>query len=726
MITIKDIAKAAGVAQGTVSNVLNGKGNVSSQKIKLVLSAAASLGYIPNEHAKLLSKGQSNLLAVILPNIRSKQYLDFYMGFKVYSENHNFSVIQYLTNDDNPESEAAAYKDIQSLMPTGTAVFSSCPNAEKEGSFYLSQDDVTNGNTIFVERCPEFPCNYIGFNYEKAGSDMAAQAAGKNYSNVCLLTGNLSLSNEAAFYSGFQKKISEYHCNFRHIQTDSYRKLQNIFQIFNETVPDAIFISNYGFAETVKDIHMTFYPEKKIDIYTTSPVFTIPEKDFIKYELNYLQCGKLTAEKLIKKEKPQSLILSNAGFRNWFPGIMPSAGKKPLNVLTLDSPSAYTIRSFSKLYTQKTGIPINMTIYSYEEIYEAFTHMSKDSIFDVVRLDVTWLSWFAEKILQPLDRIDPSVQKDLSGFIPGTVKPYSYINGQIYTFPCTPSMQLLYYRKDLFQDPMMKRTYFEKYKEELKVPVTFSEFNQIAQFFTRKYNPSSPVDYGATLTLGSTGVAGSEFLARFFSYQDNLYNEKEKVILNSDIANKSLEQLIEIKNYSAPKYNSWWVNTAASFAGGNVAMAILYSNYASDLLSSASKVSHNIGFALVPGNNPVLGGGSLGVAKHSKSPREALDFIRWLCSEPVSSANALLGSVSPCLKTYDNYEVVNSYPWLNFAKNQFELARGRRVPEHDTRPFDERHFLSIIGMAVKNVYSNVQSTKDALDNAQQLYDEYFK
>ncbi|MCA5011197.1 LacI family DNA-binding transcriptional regulator, partial [Clostridioides difficile] len=45
MVTIKDIARAAGVAQGTVSNVLNEKGNVSSEKIKQVMDAAASLGY---------------------------------------------------------------------------------------------------------------------------------------------------------------------------------------------------------------------------------------------------------------------------------------------------------------------------------------------------------------------------------------------------------------------------------------------------------------------------------------------------------------------------------------------------------------------------------------------------------------------------------------------------------------------------------------------------------
>uniref|UniRef100_UPI0028AFD23B extracellular solute-binding protein n=1 Tax=Lacrimispora sp. TaxID=2719234 RepID=UPI0028AFD23B len=219
--------------------------------------------------------------------------------------------------------------------------------------------------------------------------------------------------------------------------------------------------------------------------------------------------------------------------------------------------------------------------------------------------------------------------------------------------------------------------------------------------------------------------AGSEFLARFFSYQDNLYDGHYNVTLNSPAAVRALEQLVEIRNYSSPKYNSWWTNTATSFASGNIAMTLLYSNYASDLLSSTSKVVGNIGYALVPGGNPVIGGGTLGVSKYSRRANEALSFIRWICSETIASAETLLGSVSPCKKSYENYEIVNSYPWLNFAKDCFVMAKGRRVPELSGFPFDERRFLSIIGMAVKNAYSNVQSPTVALDYAQKMYDEQF-
>lgn len=98
MPTIKDIANYAGVAQGTVSNVLNGRGNVSSEKIRLVMDACDKLGYIPNERAKLLRKGSSQTLGVFLPNLKDSAYLDFFRSFKAYADAHNYSVNQYLPN----------------------------------------------------------------------------------------------------------------------------------------------------------------------------------------------------------------------------------------------------------------------------------------------------------------------------------------------------------------------------------------------------------------------------------------------------------------------------------------------------------------------------------------------------------------------------------------------------------------------------------------------------
>ena len=52
MATILDVAKLAGVSQGTVSNVLNGKGNVSSEKIRIVEEAAQKRGYTITAQAR--------------------------------------------------------------------------------------------------------------------------------------------------------------------------------------------------------------------------------------------------------------------------------------------------------------------------------------------------------------------------------------------------------------------------------------------------------------------------------------------------------------------------------------------------------------------------------------------------------------------------------------------------------------------------------------------------
>ena len=730
MVTIKDIAKLAGVAQGTVSNVLNGKGNVSSEKIKRVMDAAHQLGYVPNERAALLRKGPNNSLAVIMPSPRARQYTEFYSGFKHYAQACGFSVSQHLIDENTPSTEEEAFMEIKPMQVKGVACISIAAGTAWEEQFRKGMEGLPE--VLFVEHKPSFDVPFVGFDYEKAGEDMAARARSRSYSNVCLVTGNLHFSNERDFCRGFARGMEGSGCRITHIQTDFFRKYQHILQFSTKYAFQAFFISNYGFAESVKDICSAFWgQEKKPDIYTVSPTFTMPENDFEKYEMNYRRMGKIAAETLIRrvdgeKLEAASTLMEGNGFRDWYAHIIVPKEPVSLNVITLDSPEAYIMRSLSRLYTQKSGVPVNVCIFSYDEIYEVFNSLDTCSNYDVIRLDVTWLSWFAQRLLRPLKEIDGGIERMLADFLEGTQEHYAYAHDILYSLPVTPSVQLLFYRKDLFESPIYKRMYFEQFKAELQPPQTFCEFNRIASFFTKRLNPASPVDYGATITLGSTGVAGSEYLARLFSHQENLYGQDREIRLHSAEAVLALQELIQLRDYTASDYCTWWTNTARAFSTGNYAMSILYSNYAGGLLSQDSRVVGNIGYAMVPGANSVIGGGSLGVSKFSRQPEIALSFIKWICSEPISSAAALLGSTSSCCMTYENYEVVNNFPWMKLAKRCFPLAKGERIPRDSDYPFDERKFLSILGMATKNAYSGVLTPKEALAQAQKQFGACFQ
>ena len=66
MVTIKDVAREAGVAISTVSNVFNNADIVSEETKQKVLNAVEKLHYIPNMNAKLLKSNRKNTIAEIL------------------------------------------------------------------------------------------------------------------------------------------------------------------------------------------------------------------------------------------------------------------------------------------------------------------------------------------------------------------------------------------------------------------------------------------------------------------------------------------------------------------------------------------------------------------------------------------------------------------------------------------------------------------------------------
>lgn len=76
MVSIKEVAKHAGVAISTVSKVLNGYPNISEETKEKVQKAIKELNYIPNMIASALSSKQFRRVALVLDLERQTQAID--------------------------------------------------------------------------------------------------------------------------------------------------------------------------------------------------------------------------------------------------------------------------------------------------------------------------------------------------------------------------------------------------------------------------------------------------------------------------------------------------------------------------------------------------------------------------------------------------------------------------------------------------------------------------
>ncbi|HTM76809.1 MAG TPA: LacI family DNA-binding transcriptional regulator, partial [Devosia sp.] len=74
MSTISKVAARAGVSRTTVSHVLNHADRVSQALREKVMLAIDKLGYVPNPQAQSLRTGRTNIIAMLIPDIRNPFY----------------------------------------------------------------------------------------------------------------------------------------------------------------------------------------------------------------------------------------------------------------------------------------------------------------------------------------------------------------------------------------------------------------------------------------------------------------------------------------------------------------------------------------------------------------------------------------------------------------------------------------------------------------------------
>ncbi|MFT4268301.1 MAG: substrate-binding domain-containing protein [Xenophilus sp.] len=76
-VSVRDVAREAGVSIGSVSRVLNGGPNVSDLLRARVFAVVERLGYRANVHARGLRLGSSRIVGCMVPEIRNQIYASF-------------------------------------------------------------------------------------------------------------------------------------------------------------------------------------------------------------------------------------------------------------------------------------------------------------------------------------------------------------------------------------------------------------------------------------------------------------------------------------------------------------------------------------------------------------------------------------------------------------------------------------------------------------------------
>ncbi|WP_308012132.1 LacI family DNA-binding transcriptional regulator [Actinacidiphila acidipaludis] len=95
--TSRDVARAAGVSQATVSLVLGGKwrGRVSERTALAVRATADELGYRPNLAARSLRLGRTRTALLVVPALTNEYFARIYAGVAGVAAEHGFGVVLY-------------------------------------------------------------------------------------------------------------------------------------------------------------------------------------------------------------------------------------------------------------------------------------------------------------------------------------------------------------------------------------------------------------------------------------------------------------------------------------------------------------------------------------------------------------------------------------------------------------------------------------------------------
>ncbi|AIQ24958.1 LacI family transcriptional regulator [Paenibacillus sp. VTT E-133280] len=212
MMTIKDVAKIAGVSVATVSRVLNESGYVNIDTRKKVEAAIKEMNYTPNEVARSLYKRKSKLIGLLLPDITNPFFPQLARGIEDRMQEHGYRII-FGNSDENEEKELDY---IQTFIQNNVIGMISSTNFPEKDIYSNLKIPV-----VFLDRTSnDSPSVYA--DGRKGGRLAAQEIIARGSTKITVMQGPAHIKPAQDRFQGAIEVLDEMGITYQVIQTSSF------------------------------------------------------------------------------------------------------------------------------------------------------------------------------------------------------------------------------------------------------------------------------------------------------------------------------------------------------------------------------------------------------------------------------------------------------------------------------------------------------------------------
>ena len=250
-LSIKDIALKANVSITTVSFIINGKAKekaISDAVIKKVQKIIKESGYKPNQLARSLRTGNSNIIGLIVEDISNSFFSSIARLIEDKAYKKGYKIIYSST-----ENKVGKTKELISLFKNRKVdayIISPIKGIEKD------IQDLLNDNKpviLFDRNLPNINTSYVGANHFSASYQAVESFIKNGKQNIALVTTDIDVQQIVERFEGYKKSITDHglpyqdrlvlKIPFSQEEATTIKQIKELLQ--NQAIDAVLFATNY-------------------------------------------------------------------------------------------------------------------------------------------------------------------------------------------------------------------------------------------------------------------------------------------------------------------------------------------------------------------------------------------------------------------------------------------------------------------------------------------------